>query len=55
MKKNIMTSLIFVLALALVVVAMQINPVANAGYFAVAVVLMAAYCIGQYRYSKDFR
>ena len=55
MKKNIMTSLIFVLALALVVVALQITPAASTGYFAVAVILMAAYCIGQYRFSKDFR
>ena len=47
MKKNIMFSLIVVLALALMVVAQQLIPV--------MIILMAAYCIGQYRFSKDFR
>ncbi|MBQ2217411.1 MAG: hypothetical protein II418_00605 [Firmicutes bacterium] len=54
MKKNIMFSLIVVLALALMVVALQLTPVANTSYFIVALILMAAYCIGQYRFSKDF-
>ena len=55
MKKNIMFSLIVVLALALMVVALQLTPVANTSYFIVALILMVAYCIGQYRFSKDFR
>ncbi|MBQ1417863.1 MAG: hypothetical protein IIY95_00470 [Firmicutes bacterium] len=55
MKKNIMFSLIVVLALALMVVALQLTPATSTSYFIVALILMAAYCIGQYRFSKDFR
>ena len=43
------------LALALMVVAQQLTPATSTSYFIVALILMAAYCIGQYRFSKDFR
>ena len=55
MKKNIMFSLIVVLARALTVVALQRIRATSKSYFIVALILMAAYCIGQYRFSKDFR
>ena len=55
MKKNIMTSLIFAIALALVVLAMVFNTAGGTAFAPVMVILMAAYCIGQYRYGVNFR
>ena len=55
MKKNVMTSLIFAIALALVVLAIAVSAGASTAFIPVMVILMAAYCIGQYRFSKDFR
>jgi len=55
MKKNIMTSICFVLALALVVISLQISSTASVSYIAVAIGLMAAYCVSQYRYGKNYR
>ena len=55
MKKNIMTSLVFVLALALIVLAINITPATAAAFVPVMLILMAAYCIGQYRYGVNYR
>lgn len=55
MKKNVMTSLIFAIALALVVLAIAVSGGTNTAFTPVMVILMAAYCIGQYRYGVNFR
>ena len=55
MKKNVMTSLIFAIALALVVLAIGLNTASGIAFAPVMVILMAAYCIGQYRYGVNFR
>ena len=55
MKKIVMTSLIFAIALALVVLAMVFNTAGGTAFAPVMVILMAAYCIGQYRYGVNFR
>ena len=55
MKKNVMTSLIFAIALALVVLSIAISSGASTAFIPVMVILMAAYCIGQYRYGVNFR
>ncbi len=54
MKKNILTALIFVLALALIVLAMGVSAT-NTAFIPVMIILMAAYCIGQYRYGVNYR
>ena len=46
MKKNVMTSLIFAIA---------VSSGASTAFIPVMVILMAAYCIGQYRYGVNFR
>ncbi|MBR5642354.1 MAG: hypothetical protein IKW92_09530 [Firmicutes bacterium] len=55
MKKNILTSLVFVLALALIVMAIGLNPTTASSFTPVMMILMAAYCFGQYRYGKNYR
>ena len=55
MKKNVMTSLIFAIALALVVLAIAVSSGASTAFIPVMIILMAAYGIGQYRYGVNFR
>ena len=55
MKKTIMTSLIFAVALALIVLAIGFTSSASAAFVPVMIGLMAVYCIGQYRYGVNFR
>lgn len=55
MERNISTAIVAVIAVALIFVATNISAAANTGYLVAAVVLMAAYCFGQYKLSKNYR
>lgn len=55
MKKTVMMSLIFAVALALIVLAVSVNPATSTSFIPLMIGLMAVYCIGQYRYSVNFR
>ncbi len=55
MSKGLMCGIIAIIALALVFIATNINAAASPAYLVAAVVLMAAYCIGQYRLDKNYR
>lgn len=55
MTKTIMTSLIASIALALITIASLVSSTANFGYTVAAVALMAIYCVGQYKYSQNYR
>ena len=55
MKKTVMLSLIFAVALALIVLAISVNPATSTAFIPLMIGLMAVYCIGQYRYSVNFR
>ena len=55
MKKTVMLSLIFAVALALIVLAISVNPATSTAFIPLMIGLMAVYCISQYRYSVNFR
>ena len=55
MSKGLMCGIIAIIALALVFIATNINAAASPAYLVAAVVLMGAYCIGQYRLDKNYR
>ncbi|MBR3719785.1 MAG: hypothetical protein IKN20_07990 [Firmicutes bacterium] len=55
MNKGLMCGIIALIALALVFVASNISAAANPAYLVAAVVLMGAYCFGQYRLDKNYR
>ena len=55
MNKGLMCGIIAIIALALVFVATNISASTSIGYMIAAIVLMLAYCIGQYRLDKNYR
>ena len=55
MKKNIMTALLFVLALALVVLSIGLTPATATAFVPIMFIVMAAYCVSQYKYGKLYR
>ena len=55
MTKTISLSIIAAVALALITIASLVSSTASAGYLVTAFVLMGIYCVGQYKYSRDFR
>ena len=55
MNKGLMCGIIALIALALIFVATNISAAASPAYLVAAVVLMGAYCFGQYRLDKNYR
>ena len=55
MTKNIFAAVVAVIAFVLIFTASNVAPETSVGYLVASGVLMAAYCIGQYRYGKNYR
>ncbi len=55
MRKNLSIALIASIALLLITIASLVNAERSTGYLVACFGLMAAYCVGQYRLSKNYR
>ncbi len=55
MRKNLSIALIASIALLLITIASLVNAESSTGYLVACFGLMAAYCVGQYRLSKNYR
>ncbi len=55
MTKNIFAGIVATIAFLLIYAASNVAPETSVGYFIGSLILMAAYCFGQYRYGKNYR
>ena len=55
MTKNAFVGIIAVIALALLWTVSNVTATSSFGFVAASIVLMLAYCVGQYKLSKNYR
>lgn len=55
MTKNVFAGIIAAIAFLLIWTASNVSATSNVGFIAASIILMAAYCVGQYKLSKNYR